>query len=1209
MRLKDTTFNRIALTIFVLVSVAVFSSQAFATTLPGAVLGSKITVGDTANTYAIADTNYLQGGHMQVSDRDALCAITRERRSTGMLVTVRDDATDTTCGTGSGGTNVTYRLTSNPTTDGTNGTATPTTASNWRIVIPDAASGYNGGSNKYLTADSSGNLTWGTVSGGGGGGSSYTFSTGLTESSGTVTVNTTQNIAKLSNLTGNGFVKTSGSDGTLSIDTNTYLTGNQSITLSGDISGSGTTSITTTIGAGKVTNSMLAGSIDASKLVGTDITTVGTVSSGTWNGSVISGAYGGTGVNNSGKTITLTGNLTFTGGGSVSFDTSGPTNLVLPTAGQLATTGGFESLTNKKLGSLTSNGFVKTSGGDGTLSVDTNTYLNASNNLSDITNASTARTNLGLSSLATATTVPLANGGTGTSTAFTQGSLVFAGTSGLYNQNNSKIFWDDTNYRLGVGTNSPQAGIHIASGSNFQMVLERTKAGTYGGGNSGNARFAMGIDGLGNAAVELQRGKSGFSQSTSIYWDWAWADDADNDFRFIMNDANRYDVIGSSSSKQYTFSSIKVGIGDSNPSELFSVGSNGLFQVNSSGDLIKINNVAYAWPGLQAGGSGYVLSNDGTGALSWVSPGAATVAVGSAVTSATAGSIFFADGFTNLAQDNNHLFWDQGNNYLGVGTSTPQAPLHVTGTSGNPLYAGIMVTGGSNIVLGGNGGNSPSIVLYPNIANTGEYAGNYYNATDDAYYLQTVGLSSSDIVLRNFSTGKSFTMNENGLLTIENIDSINGVHYSWTSSQGNLGDVLINDGSGNLSWSAPSLSLGSSVFNIPINSMLFTDGSGLLGYDNNFVWDNNNKRLGIGTFSPSSALSVGNNNEFQVNSTGDIVSINGITYSWPSAGAVNIGDVLSSNNGTLSWAPAVQIGYPVSNGVSGSVLYVDSNNQLAQNSSVLFFDGNNLGIGTNSPQALLDVNGNAVFGGNVTMNSLTPTNGIGDALCIDTVTNVLSRDGSGACAVSSQRFKHDIVSLPFSALDTVNQLRTVNFKYNGTDKVRTGFIAEEVEKVNKDYVVYEADGVTPHGVYYIDMIPLVAKAVQEIDLKIKGVASLDLTNPISVGSLIKQFLADQSNNIEIIFAKVIHTDKVETKELCVGTTCITEAEFIEMIQNKSSNNSSVNNSVNNLNQNSDSNTNDTIPVDSINNNTEDTSSVTPSMSEVGGEGASSDLNG
>lgn len=90
-----------------------------------------------------------------------------------------------------------------------------------------------------------------------------TFSTGLTRSTNTVTVNTTQNIAKLSNLTSNGFVKTSGSDGTLSVDTNSYLTGNQTITLSGDVSGSGATSITTAIGNNKVTGAMIALGSDA----------------------------------------------------------------------------------------------------------------------------------------------------------------------------------------------------------------------------------------------------------------------------------------------------------------------------------------------------------------------------------------------------------------------------------------------------------------------------------------------------------------------------------------------------------------------------------------------------------------------------------------------------------------------------------------------------------------------------------------------------------------------------------------------------------------------------------------------------------------------------------------------------------------------------------------------------------------------------------
>jgi hypothetical protein len=88
--------------------------------------------------------------------------------------------------------------------------------------------------------------------------------------------------AKQTALNGTGFVKASGT--TISYDNSTYylasnpsgfITGNQTITLSGDVSGSGATAITTTIGSLKVTNGMLAGTINYSKM---DATTVPT-----WN--------------------------------------------------------------------------------------------------------------------------------------------------------------------------------------------------------------------------------------------------------------------------------------------------------------------------------------------------------------------------------------------------------------------------------------------------------------------------------------------------------------------------------------------------------------------------------------------------------------------------------------------------------------------------------------------------------------------------------------------------------------------------------------------------------------------------------------------------------------------------------------------------------------------------------------------------------------
>lgn len=72
-------------------------------------------------------------------------------------------------------------------------------------------------------------------------------------------------------------------------------------------------------------------------------------------------------------------------------------------------------------------------------------------------------------------TLPVGNGGTGTSTTFTTGSVVFAGASGVYSQNNSKLFWDNTNNRLAVGFTSPLASLDIV-GSNW------TRGGASAGG-------------------------------------------------------------------------------------------------------------------------------------------------------------------------------------------------------------------------------------------------------------------------------------------------------------------------------------------------------------------------------------------------------------------------------------------------------------------------------------------------------------------------------------------------------------------------------------------------------------------------------------------------------------------------------------------------------------------------------------------------------
>jgi hypothetical protein len=60
--------------------------------------------------------------------------------------------------------------------------------------------------------------------------------------------------------------------------------------------------------------------------------------------------------------------------------------------------------------------------------------------------------------------------------------------------------------------------------------------------------------------------------------------------------------------------------------------------------------------------------------------------------------------------------------------------------------------------------------------------------------------------------------------------------------------------------------------------------------------------LGVGTTTPTSALSVGASSQFQVDSAGDIVAIRGQTTTFPAANAAGV--LTNNGSGTLSWSPA-----------------------------------------------------------------------------------------------------------------------------------------------------------------------------------------------------------------------------------------------------------------------------------------------------------------
>lgn len=136
----------------------------------------------------------------------------------------------------------------------------------------------------------------------------------------------------------------------------------------------------------------------------------------------------------------------------------------------------------------------------------------------------------------TITTLPVSKGGTGTSTAFTAGSVVFAGASGVYSQKNSNLFWDNTNNYLGIGTATPAAYVSVVSAddTNYSLYIRNTtfsasdanafrvyqsNAGAVHFSNAGNASMiVLEADGQVTMGTTTNTGQWGLDNNKAIRW-------------------------------------------------------------------------------------------------------------------------------------------------------------------------------------------------------------------------------------------------------------------------------------------------------------------------------------------------------------------------------------------------------------------------------------------------------------------------------------------------------------------------------------------------------------------------------------------------------------------------------------------------------------------------------------------------------------------
>jgi hypothetical protein len=173
-------------------------------------------------------------------------------------------------------------------------------------------------------------------------------------------------------------------------------------------------------------------------------------------------------------------------------------------------------------------------------------------------------------------TLGVANGGTGTATAFTAGSVVFAGASGVYSQDNANLFWDDTNNRLGIGTASPAVKLDVVGAGVFKL------------------------DGSGSTTpLILRNNNTASTQLVKLGFDSNGAVKASINAAVYGNDYMTFNV-GSDTERMRITSAGDVGIGTATPARKLDV--NGSIRLGDA-------------QALEWGGTAYAIVGDNAGAM------------------------------------------------------------------------------------------------------------------------------------------------------------------------------------------------------------------------------------------------------------------------------------------------------------------------------------------------------------------------------------------------------------------------------------------------------------------------------------------------------------------------------------------------------------------------------------------------------------------
>jgi len=248
---------------------------------------------------------------------------------------------------------------------------------------------------------------------------------------------------------------------------------------------------------------------------------------------------------------------------------------------------------------------------------------------------------------------------------------------------------------------------------------------------------------------------------------------------------------------------------------------------------------------------------------------------------------------------------------------------------------------------------------------------------------------------------------------------------------------------------------------------------------------------------------------------------------------------------------------------TSSVLASGTTRQSLTNRMIVEYDTGDVGIGDLTPSYRLEIADDTadyvtnIFndGNAATRSGLRIQAGLDDHTAAGPSTLIGFFDGDGGAVgsitfgssatayntTSDQRLKENVVdSTDGLALLNQIQVRDYSFIADSSHNMYQGFIAQELEQIYPRAVTKPVDEMTGYWmVDYSKLMPLAIQAIQDLDIKIQ---ELDPNTNTSFATRIVTFLGSASNGVQTLFA-----DKVQTKELCIEEVCVTKAQLQQLL--------------------------------------------------------------